>query len=295
MNLLLFTEFRSARICVNLILSILGQNKKFFTMKKLLLCSIALVGMSLMDAQNATDLPYSYGFETPGLDGWTVFNAGTGNNWEVAQASSETPDPSEGENYMLYYFHENAANSYLFSRGLNLKAGQTINLKFDYMGTAEFFPEKMEVLVGTSPSVAAMTQQIWIDEEIINYPYQTASVYFTVPSDGVYYIAFRAFSDPDQFYLSLDNIKIEQSLLSTSDAKSSALSFYPNPAKNILNVDHAKEVTDITVYELSGKNVLNAKPNTKNVKLDVSKLAKGVYMMRVATKDGAKTVKVIKD
>ena len=264
-------------------------------MKKLLLCSIALFGMSMINAQDATDLPYSYGFETPGLDGWTVFNAGSGNNWEVTQASSETPDPSEGENYMMYYFHENAANSYLFSRGLNLKAGQTINLKFDYMGTNDFFPEKMEVLVGTSPSVAAMTKQIWIDEEIVNYPYQTASLDFTVSNDGVYYIAFRAFSDPDQFYLSLDNIKIEQCLMSTSDAKASTLSFYPNPAKNILNVNNVKEVTDITVYDLSGKNVLNEKPNSKNVKLDVSKLAKGVYMMRVATKDGAKTVKVIKD
>lgn len=268
---------------------------KKITMKKLLLCSIALLGMSLTNAQNATDLPYAYGFETPGLDGWSVFNAGTGNNWEVTQASSQTPDPSEGENYMLYYFHENAANSYLFSRGLNLKSGQTINLKFDYMGTDAWFPEKMEVLVGTSPSVAAMTQQIWIDEEIINYPYQTASVDFTVPNDGVYYIAFRAFSDPDQFYLSLDNIKIEQKILATSEAKESTLSFYPNPAKTILTVDNVKEVTDITVYDLSGKNVLNVKPNAKNVKLDVSKLAKGVYMMRVATKDGAKTVKVIKD
>lgn len=264
-------------------------------MKKLLLSSIALFGMSLMTAQTASDLPYAYGFETPGLDGWTVFNAGTGNNWEVTQASNETPDPSEGENYMMYYFAEDAANSYLFSRGLNLKAGETVNLKFDYMGIDAWFPEKMEVLVGTSPNVAAMTQQIWIDEEIINYPYQTASVDFTVPNDGVYYIAFRAFSDPDQFYLSLDNIKIEQSLLATSDAKRSTLSFYPNPAKNTLTVDNTKEVTDITVYDLSGKKVLNTKPKSKNVNLDVSKLAKGVYMMRVATEDGAKTVKVIKD
>lgn len=264
-------------------------------MKKFLLFGISLLGMSIINAQSPTDLPYSYGFETSDLDGWSVINAGTGNNWEVAQASNETPDPSEGENYMLYYFHENAANSYLFSRGLNLKAGESINLKFDYMGIADFFPEKMEVLVGTSPTVAAMTQQIWIDEEIVNYPYQTASVDFTVPSDGVYYVAFRAFSDPDQFYLSLDNIRLSKSILAVSDVKSSTLSFYPNPAKDILNVQEAKEVTDITVYDLSGKKVLNTKPNSKNIKLDVSKLGKGVYMMRVATKDGAKTVKIIKD
>lgn len=264
-------------------------------MKKLLLSSMTLLGMSLMNAQAATNLPYAYGFETPGLDGWTVFNAGTGNNWEVYQASGETPDPSEGENYMLYYFHDNAANSYLFSRGLNLNAGEMVTLKFDYMGTDVWFPEKMEVLVGTSPDVAAMTQQIWIDEEIVNYPYRTASVDFTVPANGVYYIAFRAFSDPDQFYLSLDNIKIDKSTLATADAQSSRLSFYPNPAKNILTVENTKDVTNVTIYDLSGKAVLKQNAESKNVKLDISKLVKGVYMMRVATKDGAKTVKVIKD
>ena len=264
-------------------------------MKKLLLFSISLFGMSFGMAQNAANLPYSYGFETSDLDGWSVTNAGQGNNWEVAQASSQTPDPSEGDNYMLYYFDDAAANSYLFSRGLNLKAGETVNLKFDYMGTAEFFPEKMEVLVGNSPNVAAMTQQIWIDEEIVNYPYETASVNFTVAADGIYYVAFRAFSDPDQFYLSLDNIRFTKAILATGEVKSSAISYYPNPAKNSLMVENSQELTNITIYDLAGKVVLKQDANSKNVKLDVSKLAKGVYMMRAATKEGAKTVKIIKD
>lgn len=264
-------------------------------MKKLLLCSISLLGMTFSNAQTAADLLYAYGFETPDLDNWTVFNAGSGNNWQVAQASSETPDASEGDNYMLYYFHENAANSYLFSRGLNLKADETINLKFDYMGIDAWFPEKMEVLIGTEPTVAAMTQQIWIDEEIIHYPYETASVDFTVPADGVYYIAFRAFSDPDQFYLSLDNIKIDKKVLSVSDLKSPKLNFYPNPVKNLLTVNNEIEMTTVTIYDLSGKSVLNQKVDSKKLTLDISKLEKGNYMMRVATKNGAKTVKIIKD
>lgn len=264
-------------------------------MKKLLLFGISLLGMSMMNAQNAADLPYAYGFETAGLDGWTVFNAGTGNNWQVAQASSETPDASEGENYMLYYFSDNAANTYLFSRGLNLKAGETINLKFDYMGIDAWFPEKMEVLIGTEPTVAAMTQQIWIEEEIVNYPYETASVDFTVPNDGIYYIAFRAFSDPDQFYLSLDNIKIENKSLAVSDVKSPKLNFYPNPVKNVLTINNEIEVSNVTIYDLAGKSVLNQKADSKNLLLDISKLEKGIYMMRVATKNGAKTVKIIKD
>lgn len=268
-------------------------------MNKNLLLSISLFGASLMMAQNqgknAADLPYSYGFETSDLDGWTIINAGTGNDWAVTQKTSQTPEPSEGSNYMMYYFHDNPANSYLFSKGLNLKSGETINLKFDYMGTDVWFPEKMEVLIGTSPDVAAMTKQLWIDDEITNYPYDTASVNFTVPADGVYYIAFRAFSDPDQFYLSLDNIKVTSSNLATENTQLSKLSFYPNPVKNVLNITHDIVITTIAIFDMSGKLQMTKSVNAQKDAIDISSLAKGNYMLRVATKDGAKTMKIIKD
>ncbi len=244
---------------------------------------------------NPIDLPYSYGFETDDLDGWTVINAGEGNNWGRSQASSETPDPSEGTYYMMYYFHENAANSYLFTRGLNLNAGENINLQFDYMGIDAWFPEKMEVLIGNAATVEAQTTQLWIDEEIGNYPYETASVNFTVPTNGVYYIAFRAFSDPDQFYLSLDNVKISTEELGVTSLSKSQLKFYPNPAKNLLTVELDEVMTNLTIYDLSGKKVLQKEAYAKKVNLDISSLPKGNYLLRAGNDKKAKTIKFIKD
>ena len=268
-------------------------------MNKILLLGASLFAMSLFNAQNQSkataNLPYSYGFETSDLDGWTITNAGTGNNWEVATASNQTPDPSEGEKYMLYYFHENPANTYLFSKGINLKAGEVINLKFDYMGVNFMFTEKMEVLIGTSPTVQGQTQQLWIDEDIYNYPYQTASVDFTVPNDGVYYIAFRAFSDADQFYLSLDNIKVAKKELSTQENSFSKLSFYPNPTKNILNIENQMDIDHVDVYDFSGKKVASQTFGSKKIALDIATLPKGSYMARVTSKSGYKTIKIIKD
>lgn len=266
-------------------------------MNKFLLLSTFLLSTYTLHAQEnkATDLPYSYGFETADLDGWTVINAGEGNNWELAQASSETPDPSEGDNYMLYYFHDNAANSYLFSRGINLKANEDINLKFDYMGTNAWFPEKMEVLIGLNPDVQSMTQQLWIDEEIINYPYETASVSFKVPADGVYYIAFRAFSDADQFYLSLDNIIVTKESLATQETNKTKLAFFPNPVKDILNIQNDSKISTIKIYDLTGKELIKKEVDAKNVHVDVSNLPKGIYMVRVASENSIRTIKVIKD
>lgn len=273
---------------------------KFKRMNKVLLFSASLFAMSLFNGQNQSkatvDLPYSYGFETSDLDGWTIVNAGTGNDWEVTQKSSSTPEASEGKNYMMYYFDsDNAANTYLFSKGINLKAGEDINLTFDYMGTDIMFSEKMEVLIGTAPNVAAQTKQLWINEDIYNYPYNTASVDFTVPVDGVYYIAFRAFSDADKLYLSLDNIKVSRAGLATKESSIAKLSFYPNPTKDVLNIDNIIDIENVNIYDLSGKKVLTQNFNSKKVSVNVSSLAKGTYMVRVASKNSAKTIKMIKD
>lgn len=264
-------------------------------MNKILLFSALMLSSYLLNAQNPTDIPYSYGFETADLDGWTIINAGTGNNWAVAQASSQTPEASEGENYMLYYFHDNPANSYLFSRGLNLRVNEEYNLKFDYMGTDAWFPEKMEVLIGLNPDVESMTQQLWINEEIINYPYEMASVNFNVPNDGVYYIAFRAFSDADQFYLSLDNIRITKASLSTNDIKNKKLSYYPNPVKDVLKIDNVTTIKNIKIYDLKGTEIVTKSYDSKNVKIDISDLIKGIYLVRIESENGAETIKIVKD
>lgn len=263
--------------------------------KALLTLSLIGVGLFTTVKSQAANVPYNYGFETSDLDGWTIINGGSGNNWEVSQASSQTPPASEGDNYMLYYFDSNVANSYLFSKGINLEAGENYNLKFDYMGVDAMFPEKMEVLIGTDANIASMTKQLWVNEEIINYPYETASVNFTIPSSGVYYIAFRAFSDPDQFYLSLDNIKVSKENLSTQESMFSKLSFYPNPVKNVLNIDNEEDINNVSVFDLSGKLLITKVVSGKNVKLDLSSLKASSYMLRVQTKSGAKTIKIIKD
>lgn len=264
-------------------------------MKRTLLCGITLFLGSYLFAQSVADLPYSYGFETADLDQWVVTNEGSGNVWERTQASSSTPDPSEGLYYMNYSFNSAAAaNTYLYSRGLNLKAGRTITLQFDYQGIDFFFPEKMEVRIGTEATVAGQTTQLWVNEDITNYPYETASIDFTVPVDGVYYISFRAFSEPDQFYLSLDNIKVFEEILAVDNSRTNSAKFYPNPATNVLNISHASKITSVDVYDLTGKRVLAQKTNSASIQLNVSQLKPGMYIVKTSVDGKTTSFKVIK-
>ena len=244
---------------------------------------------------SSVDLPYSYGFETADLDEWLITNEGSGNIWELAQASGSTPDPSEGTYYMLYEWSDtDAANTYLYSRGLNLKAGKDITLQFDYQGIDDFFPEKMEVKIGTAATVVGQTTQLWINEAIGNYPYETATVNFTVPADGVYYLSFRAFSDPGEFYLALDNIKVFETDLATQNVSKSTLKFYPNPVKDILTISDVKEISSYTIFDVSGKQVASASAKSSKLELNVSQLKPGVYIVKANSDGVMKTFKFIK-
>ena len=263
-------------------------------MKNTLFLGISLFASSFFSAQGV-DLPYSYGFETADLDGWLITNEGAGNQWEIAQESAETPDPSEGTYYMLYRFHAtDPANSYLYSRGLNLKAGENITLEFDYMGTDPWFPEKMEVRLGNATTAAAQTTQLWVNDDIVHYPYETETVNFTVPSDGVYYLSFRAFSDADMFYLSLDNIKVSSTVLGTQNVKASTLKYYPNPVKDILTISNAKEISDVQIFDVSGKQVFEKSAKSSKQELNLSHLKTGTYIAKVNSNGTIKTFKFIK-
>ncbi len=276
-------------------------------MKNTLFLALSLFCGSFLMAQNvslnptlnknstAVDLPYSYGFETPDLDEWVVTNEGNGNIWQRVQASSSTPDPSEGTYYMLYEYNEDfPANSYLYSKGLNLQAGKNITLEFDYQGIDAFFPEKMEVKIGTSATVAGQTQLLWKNEEIGNYPYETASVNFTIPADGVYYLSFRVYSDPDEFYLALDNVKVFETDLATENSVKSTLKFYPNPVKDILTITDAKNFSSVEVYDISGKKVFSNTQKSSKLDLNLSHLKAGVYVVKTNSEGEVKTFKFFK-
>lgn len=276
-------------------------------MKNSLFFGLSLFLGSFLMAQNSSEnqhvlkptssvnLPYSYGFETTDLDEWFVTNEGNGNVWERMTATASTPDPSEGTYYMIYQFHPtDPGNTYLYSRGLNLEAGKNITLQFDYQGTSPWFPEKMEVKIGTATTVAGQTTQLWINEDIGNYPYETATVNFTVPADGVYYLSFRAFSDADEFYLALDNVKVFEADLATQNVSKSTLKFYPNPVKDLLTISDVKEISSYAIFDVSGKQVVSKSAKSTKLELNVSDLKAGIYIVKANSDGVMKTFKFIK-
>ncbi|MGD1318793.1 T9SS type A sorting domain-containing protein [Chryseobacterium sp. 2R14A] len=71
-----------------------------------------------------------------------------------------------------------------------------------------------------------------------------------------------------------------------------ALSIYPNPTKGEINIKTDKRVKTSTVFDLSGKVLLQ----TNSEKLNIGQFVKGTYLVKVELTDGTSTTeKIIKD
>lgn len=69
-------------------------------------------------------------------------------------------------------------------------------------------------------------------------------------------------------------------------------SIYPNPAKDVLNINSSEEVKSISVFNISGREVKRYKDSKQ---IDVSNLSSGIYIIQVITDKGVRTHKVIKN
>lgn len=68
---------------------------------------------------------------------------------------------------------------------------------------------------------------------------------------------------------------------------------YPNPAQSTLNVIATEDITSIQIINLQGQNLMQQ--NTASNKIDISKLPKGLYVIKVSTMQGTITSKFIKN
>lgn len=136
----------------------------------------------------------------------------------------------------------------------------------------------------SSPATSIATYANWqqVTRSLDAYAGQTVRI-------GIQYVS------ADKYMLMVDDVKITASgTLATNEAsaKSKSLSIYPNPAKGEVNIKTDKKIKSSSVLDISGRTVLSSTTQ----KVDVSSLAKGVYMLQVEFADGTtSTEKLIKE
>ena len=83
-------------------------------------------------------------------------------------------------------------------------------------------------------------------------------------------------------------------VLATLQNTMANLQCYPNPVKNILTLSNTSDITNVTVYNTLGQQVLQIKRNNSEVNTDLSALTNGVYFVKIQSGDGQKTIRIIK-
>mgnify|MGYP005842030025 CR=1 FL=1 len=101
-----------------------------------------------------------------------------------------------------------AANSWAYTPGIQLSAGITYTLNFNKRVASSFYPENLEVKVGTAPNSSSQNILIWSQSNITNTTCQLQSPTFTVHEDGTYYIGFHCTSAANKWRMIVDDVQI---------------------------------------------------------------------------------------
>lgn len=86
-------------------------------------------------------------------------------------------------------------------------------------------------------------------------------------------------------------------VLSVDEQNLTEVSLYPNPSSGIINIStsHANPLKEATIYDVLGKRVARIEHNSSNnhASLDLRRLNKGVYLIRMLLDDGALSTKKV--
>ena len=206
--------------------------------------SVWSVTYSFYTQCDTTGVPYTQNFESatvPGLPSCTTIeNVGTGNNW----VTINSPGYGFANNTLEYAYNTtNPADAWFYTAGLNLTAGISYRLSFNYGNNSTAYVESMNVSYGSNPSAASMTNLI------VDYPSITGGTTTSTPTasatdfipaaSGVYYIGFHAYSIANQYNLFVDDITV--ALTSTYPVSFTSFKGEKQGAKNLLTWTTASE------------------------------------------------------
>ena len=182
------------------------------------------------------------------------------------------------ENMTFYYFlFGNCESDLSFDDDLNFYyylSGCT--LSEDSSEIATFFNEVF---------VLENTDLLDIDNESLPNPYGPLTYDFRIEGEIIYLDITNSLGDVATFWAST---------LSSESFEANKFSIYPNPVNNNLNIQSEnRDIQIIEIYNLNGKLVLQHKYNL-NEAIDVSSLAKGLYVLKVQTEAGSITKKLVK-
>lgn len=96
----------------------------------------------------------------------------------------------------------------------------------------------------------------------------------------------------------LDNLCIHNntpSAINTIEKDNNIVNVFPNPTNDILNIKSLETILQIEIFDFNGRKIYSEEQDSNAVSVNLDKFSKGIYLVQIATKNGLKTKKVIKN
>ena len=90
-------------------------------------------------------------------------------------------------------------------------------------------------------------------------------------------------------------VNLDDLILGTAAFSQNQVSFYPNPVKDILNINSAKTIDLVEIYNITGQKVSAISNFGNNKQINLSSLSSGVYLVKVAGDNFSETIKIVKE
>ncbi|WP_298238969.1 T9SS type A sorting domain-containing protein [uncultured Algibacter sp.] len=158
------------------------------------------------------------------------------------------------------------------STSYNIVLGASVAVGFANSSAKEWGAGKVNITGFTANSVRFGTNANGLTQAQLN----------AISIDGILY------SDNK---LSTDGYLIKGKTLSTKKLDAFKFTMYPNPVKSELAINSKEPLSSVAVYNLLGKNVLQATNNLERISM--SSLSTGIYVVKLEAKNGASVTKRI--
>lgn len=166
--------------------------------------------------------PYNENFDgvtnAPGFSyplGWSIENHNNdGMCWDIIANNGGYINSFSAPNAMHVAFNYNPKDDYLYTPPMQLQTGKLYRISFKIHTmkdgvTGLIYNEKIKVFLGTS-NLSTTMNTIVVDDNINQEVWKDVNGTFTVTQTGKYFLGFYAYSDPEQYLLIIDNVKVEE-------------------------------------------------------------------------------------
>jgi len=127
----------------------------------------------------------------------------------TAGAAWQTDRLGCSNNALRYPGTTKAADSWVFTPGIALKAGIAYTLSFNQKDSSTAVVNKLAATVGQAPTAAAQTTTVWSNTALKNGACTPRGGVFTPTATGTYYFGFHTTSAANAHYIYVDDVSVK--------------------------------------------------------------------------------------